>query len=181
VSRFDPQNVSILTFIENSADSEIFGIEGDFVWRATQNFTLSGAFSYNDTELKSVDAEVIELAPVGSSLPLVPTFQAYLRGRYERNVNWGFADMAFVQAAGSYSGDSYSSLVAEVRERQSSYSIFNVSAGFARNDWSVELFVDNVFDERAELFINEQDDIPRITTNRPMTAGVKFNYQFTGY
>ncbi|HEY7906004.1 MAG TPA: TonB-dependent receptor [Wenzhouxiangella sp.] len=181
VSRFDPQNVSILTFIENSADSEIFGIEGDFVWRATQNFTLFGAFSYNDTELKSVDAQVIELAPVGSSLPLVPEFQAYLRGRYERMVDWGFADLAFVQASGSYAGHSYSSLVAEVRERQSGYSIVNASAGIAKNDWSVELFVDNVFDKRAELFINEQDDIPRVTTNRPMTAGIKFSYQFTGY
>lgn len=181
VSRFDPQNVSILTFIENSADSKIFGIEGDFVWRATQNFTLFGAFSYNDTELKSVDAQVIELAPVGSSLPLVPEFQAYFRGRYEQMVSWGFADTAFVQASGSFASHSYSSLVAEVRQRQSGYSIFNASAGFAKNDWSVELFVDNVFDKRAELFINEQDDIPRITTNRPMTAGVKFNYQFTGF
>lgn len=181
VSRFDPQNVSILTFIENSADSEIFGIEGDFVWRATQNLTLFGAFSYNDTELKSVDAQVIELAPVGSALPLVPEFQAYLRGRYERSVGWGFADTAFVQASGSMATHSFSSLVAEVRERQSGYSIWNASAGFSKDNWSVELFVDNMFDKRAELFINEQDDIPRITTNRPMTAGVKFNYQFTGY
>ncbi|MEM6914183.1 MAG: TonB-dependent receptor, partial [Pseudomonadota bacterium] len=48
VSRFDPQNVSILTFIENAADSEIFGIEGDAVWAATDNLTLFGAISYND-------------------------------------------------------------------------------------------------------------------------------------
>ena len=181
VSRFDPQNVSILTFIENSADSEIFGVEGDFVWRATQNFTLYGAFSYNDTELKSVSAEVIELAPVGSSLPLVPKFQTYLRGRYETMVDWGFADTAYAQVSGSYASHSFSSLVAEVRERQSGYSIINASAGIRKNDWSVELFVDNMFDKRAELFINEQDDIRRITTNRPMTAGVKFSYKFVGY
>lgn len=181
VSRFDPANVSILTFIENSADSEIFGIEGDFAYRATQNFTLFGAFSYNDTELKSTQARVIELAPVGSSLPLVPEYQAYLRGRYERSVDWDFADTAFVQASGSFASHSFSSLVAEVRERQAGYAIFNASAGIAKNDWSAEVFVDNVFDKRAELFINEQDDIPRVTTNRPMTAGVKFNYRFTGY
>ena len=76
VSRFDPQNVSILTFIENAADSEIRGIESDFTWRATDNWTLMGAFSYNDTELVATNANVIEMAPVGSELPLTPKFQA---------------------------------------------------------------------------------------------------------
>ena len=31
VTRFDPQNVSILTFVENAADASIKGIEGDII------------------------------------------------------------------------------------------------------------------------------------------------------
>ncbi len=178
VSRFDPQNVSILTFIENSADSEIFGIEADFAWRATQNFTLSGAFSYNDTELTSVDAQVIELAPVGSELPLVPEFQVHLRGRYEKFVNWGPVERVHAQVSGLAATHSFSSLAAEDRERQAGYAIFNAAAGVAHANWSAELFIENLFDKRAELFINNQDDIRRITTNRPLTAGLKFTYRF---
>jgi len=178
VSRFDPQNVSILTFIENSADSEIFGIEADFSWRATENFTLHGAFSYNDTELTSVDAQVIELAPIGSELPLVPEFQVHLRGRYEQFVNWGVVERWHAQLSGIAVTNSFSSLAAEDRERQAGYAIFNAAAGVANANWTAELFVENLFDKRAELFINNQDDIRRITTNRPLTAGIKFTYHF---
>ena len=178
VSRFDPENVSILTFIENSADSEIFGVEADFTWRATPNLTVSGAFSYNDTELTSVDAQVIELAPVGSQLPMVPEMQATLRARYEQSLSWSFADYGFVQLSGKFASNSFSSLVAEERRRQAGYGIFNASAGVSRGSWAAQVFVQNLTDKRAELFINTQDDIERITTNRPLTAGIKLSYRF---
>jgi len=178
VSRFDPQNVSILTFIENSADSEIMGIEGDLTWRATRNLTVYSAFSYNDTELTSVDAQVIELAPVGSRLPLVPEFQATARVRYDWAPDWQFADGAYFQFSGSFTGNSFSSLVAEERREQDSYELFNASFGVKKGSWGVELFAENLFDKRAELFINTQDDIPRITTNRPRTVGLNVTYRF---
>lgn len=178
VSRFDPQNVSILTFIENSADSEIFGIEGDFSWRATQNLTLSGSISYNDTELTDVDAQVIELAPVGSSLPLVPELQGFLRARYEKSLNVDWADTGYVQLSGNFVEHSFSSLVAEERRRQAGYGILDARVGISRESWNIEGFVENLTDKRAELFINTQDDIPRITTNRPLTAGIRVSYRF---
>jgi len=181
VSRFDPQNVSILTFIENSADSEIFGVEADFTWRATQNFTLSGAISYNDTELTSVDAQVIELAPVGSQLPLVPELQGHLRGRYQKPLNVDWADTGYVQVSGTFAQNSFSSLVAEERRRQAGYGILNARAGITKDSWSVEGYVENLTDKRAELFKNNQDDTLRITTNRPLTAGIRVTYRFLPY
>lgn len=175
VSRFDPLNVSILTFIENAADSEIMGVEGDLTWAATDNLTLNGAFSYNDTELTSVDAQVIELAPIGSQLPLVPEFQGTARARYD----WVMGDYnMFAQGAIQYAGTSYSSLISDVREKQGSYTTGDVSVGLGRDQWQIKLFVDNVWDERAELFINEQDDIRRITTNRPRTVGFKVSFDY---
>lgn len=175
VSRFDPQNVSILTFIENSADSEIFGVEGDVTWAATDELTLFGAFSYNDTELTAVNAQIVELAPVGSELPLVPEFQMTGRARYE----WVQGDYdVFVQGGFQYAGDSFSSLVADVREKQDGYTILDLSTGISRDKWSAQIFAENITDERAELFINEQDDIRRITTNRPRTVGLRIRYDY---
>ena len=178
VSRFDPQNVSILTFIENSADSEIFGVETDFTYRLTQDFTLSGSISYNDTELTGVDAQVIELAPEGSQLPLVPELQAHLRGRYETFVDWGPVERVYGQVSALGVGHSFSSLAAADRERQAGYAIFNARLGVSNANWTGELFIENLADKRAELFINTQDDIRRITTNRPLTVGLKVKYNF---
>ncbi len=175
VSRFDPQNVSILTFIENAADSEIWGIEGDLAFAATNNLTLFGAFSFNDTEITEVDAQVVELAPVGAQLPLVPEFQFTSRARYD----WIMGEFdLFAQAAVQHVGESFSSLVAEVREQQDSYTTADLSFGAGRDAWQASIFVENVFDERAELFINEQDDIRRITTNRPRTVSLRVSYDF---
>lgn len=175
VSRFDPVNVSILTFIDNAADSEIFGVESDVVWAATPNLTLQGALAYTDTELVATDSEVIELAPIGSQLALTPEFQANGRARYD----WSLGDyLAHAQIGVQYVGESFSSIVAADRRQQDSYTTVDLAFGLARNQWRAELFVENATDERAELFFNVQDDIPRITTNRPRTIGLRFNYDF---
>ena len=173
ISRFDPVNVSVLTFIDNSADAEILGLDTDLVWAASESLTLYAAFSYIDTELVSTDSEVIELAPVGSELALTPKFQGNLRARYQ----WDFGEYeAYWQGALQYAGSSYSSVVVADRRKQDSYTTADLSLGVNKDSWGAELFVENLTDERAELFHNVQDDIPRITTNRPRTIGLRFSY-----
>lgn len=178
VSRFDPQNVSILTFIENAADSEIKGVEGDITWLATENLSLYGAFSYNDTELTNVFGQAVELVDEGSELPLTPKWQFSVRGVYQFPQINGYEPFAQVQ--GRYADDSWNSLVAVDRRKQDSYTIFDASVGVRRDNWRAELMVQNVGDESAELFINRQDDIQRITTNRPRTVSLRVSYDFSG-
>jgi outer membrane receptor protein involved in Fe transport len=174
-SRFDPINVSILTFIDNAADSEIRGIESDFVWSATDNLTLYGAVAYIDTELVATNSEVIELAPVGSELALTPKFSGNLRARYD----WYLQDtLVYAQGVVQYSDDSWSSIVAADRRRQDGYTTADLALGVSRDNWNAELFVRNLTDERAELFYNVQDDIPRITTNRPRTIGIRLGFDY---
>lgn len=175
VSRFDPQNVSILTFIENSADSEILGIEGDVVWAATANLTLFSAFSWNDTELKEVSAEIVELPESGARLPLTPEFQGTARARYRWRA--GDYDM-FAQGVVQHASSSFSSLIVQEREKQAGYTTADVSAGVSQGAWSASLFVENLTDKRAEVFINSQDNIRRIATNRPRTVGLRVSVDF---
>ena len=175
VKRFDPQNVSILTFIENAADAEIMGVEADVAWQATDNLTLYGAFSYNDTEITAVNAQVIELAPVGSELPLTPKLQSTFRARYVVPV--GDYDF-YGQWAAQYADSSFSSLITAEREQQDSYFTSDLAIGATAENWNIELFVENVTDKRAELNINVQDDIRRITTNRPRTVGLRVSYDY---
>ena len=174
-SRFDPQNVSILTFIENAADSEIRGIETDIEYLVNDNTTLYAAFSYNDTELTATNAQVIEMAPVGSELPLTPKFQGNIRVRYDWEASGYDMD---IQLGTQFAAKSYSSIVASEREAQDSYSIFNASYGVTMDSWRIKFYIDNITDERATLFINNMDDIRRISTNRPRTVGMSVNYSY---
>ena len=174
-SRFDPENVSILTFIENAADSKIMGLETDFEYIATDNLTIYGAFSFNDTELTATKAQVIELAPIGSTLPVTPKVQGNVRVRYD----WEYNDMDMDwQLALQHAAKSYSSIVAAEREEQDSYQILNANIGVTKDAWRVKFYIDNITDERATLFINDQDDIKRISTNRPRTIGMSVNYTY---
>ena len=182
VSQFDSQNISILTIVDNGGDAEITGIEGDLVWNATDNLTIYGAASYNDTELVFVDpAFDIVVADVGSQLPLTPEVQFSGRARYAWQLEGGLD--AFWQVGLKYSGDTINSLVDtpdEPNTKQDSYTIVNASAGIAdiESGWGAELFINNLTDERAEIHINRQDFIERITTNRPRTIGLRIRYDY---
>lgn len=194
VSHFDSQNISIFTIVDNGGDAEITGLEMDATWRPTDSLSLHGALSWNNTELVAVaPAFDFVVADPGSELPLTPDFQAVVRGRYEWSAGQG---TAFCQVSGTYAGESYNSLVdvpvTDPRRVQEPYFIVDASLGYrgemvlqdtgapstAWAGWSVELFVDNATDERAQLHINRQDFRERITTNRPLTVGLRISYDF---
>ena len=117
----------------------------------------------------------MELIPEGSSLPLSPDEQVSLRVRYE--MSGGRYDY-WIQPSLSYSSDTISHLLLQESVDQSSYTLVNLSIGVQYDQWRTELYVNNLTDERAELWHNLQDDIPRITTNRPRTVGLRFSWVY---
>ena len=174
VTRFDPQNVSILTFVENAADADIKGVEADLIWNVDENWTINAAISINDTELTDVYGQAVELAAVGSQLPLMPDLQTTIRARRDWVTNEGYE--AFVQLGLQTGSDSYSSLVAVNRRDQDAYATVDLSMGVSKDEWSAGLFIENLTDERVDQYINNQDDIMRVTTNRPLTLSLRVSY-----
>ena len=174
VTRFDPQNVSILTFVENAADADIKGVEADLIWNVDENWTINAAVSINDTELTDVYGQAVELAAIGSQLPLMPDLQTTIRARRDWVTNEGYE--AFVQLGLQTGSDSYSSLVAVNRRDQDAYATVDLSMGVSKDEWSAGLFIENLTDERVDQYINNQDDIMRITTNRPLTLSLRVSY-----
>jgi outer membrane receptor protein involved in Fe transport len=62
---------------------------------------------------------------------------------------------------------------------QDSYVIMDAAIGMTTDTGlGVELYVENLTDERAQLHINRQDFLERTTTNRPRTIGMRFSYDF---
>lgn len=169
-------SISVITFTTNAADAEIKGFEGDLTWLATDQLTLTAAWSFNDTEMVRVPPNVTDIAPPGSRLALAPEVQYHVSGRYEwTDVEWA----PYAQVVYAYTDDQYSSIVVDNRFKQDSYNLLNASFGARISDnWSVELFGENLTDERAQLFINSLDTDLRITTNRPRTFGLRVSYDY---
>jgi hypothetical protein len=61
---------------------------------------------------------------------------------------------------------------------QDSYVLANLAFGVTNDEWKAEIFVDNVFDERAVLHVDNQQFTPKVVTNRPRTIGFRFSYDF---
>jgi outer membrane receptor protein involved in Fe transport len=218
-SRFDPTNISFLVFTDNVGDAEIKGIDGDFSWVATDNLVISGAFSFIDTELTSVNDELAGIAPtVGSRLPYSAEFSGNLQAKYFYQIHKdmtgyingsisytgerlaGMSMDAYViedatnliygtgsglnieREADLYSGvnytDSNGQSFAGGRYVQDSYILANVSFGVTNDEWKAELYIDNLTDESAILYIDTQQFTPKVVTNRPRTIGFRFSYDF---
>lgn len=61
---------------------------------------------------------------------------------------------------------------------QKEYTLINLAAGLEKDEWSLEFFINNLTDERAELNVHASDFTPSVSTNRPMTAGARISFQF---
>ncbi len=144
-------------------------------------------FGYNNAEL-SEDAVLFpegdepRVAVKGTPLPMVPDWKVALTAQYNfSNQLWG-AD-PFLLGVYQYQGESVNSLegisstLGEGAVRtHPSYSIFNLRYGLDSLNWSVALYVNNVFDEYGINLYNERWIKTRATVIRPRTFGVNFRY-----
>ena len=211
ITVFD-QNISNQTFTTNLLDARIKGIEGDITWRATQEFTLNSAFSFNDSEMRKYRKNTTVLRPLGGPLALSPKFQFNARLNWEKELSSGlrpFASVAF-----HHVGKSISDVIDNVDIRYQSsnptlgyaaaipvtyngvlvrpgdviapipgaqklaaYNTVGASFGVSRDEWRIEVFGDNLTDERPELYKSGNDGELRVTTSRPRTLGLRFSYK----
>ena len=182
---FDPSVGTNLLFSSNAANAEVKGVEADFVYapRDIDGLTLSGAVSVLDSSIKEILQQnasggiTIAIAPTGSALAYAPSFQGNLRARYEWAENSG-GWTPHVQAQATYSAKSFSDIVVINRADQDSYFVASAAAGMRNDRFGVELFVDNIGDERAEVNNNFNFNRERITINRPRTFGMRVSIDF---
>jgi len=178
--------VSPLTIIRNIGKAQTTGTEFDLVFAASDALTLSLSASYNDAELQEpyFGGETEALAPKGQEMPFVPKLQYTAIGRYHFD---GMRWPGYMQAALAYTGKSWSNLETELRENQPAYTIVNLAAGIHGEQWSLDLFVDNATDERAQIvrygydYIDPYDEIiedSNISVNRPRSFGIRYGRRF---
>ncbi len=192
------------TEIHNGPDARIKGVELDASLRVSDGFTLSGSAAYTDAKIRKnlcgADDETnactgednFVSASKGTRLPVTPKFKASGTARYEYELAGG---KAYTQAVVSHSGSASSDLrtlifspigeavnPAELQGRLKAYTTVDFAFGIDWDRYSLGIFLENAFDERAQLSRFQQCgqcfQRPYVVTNTPQTMGIKAGYKF---
>jgi iron complex outermembrane recepter protein len=208
-----------LTEIKNANQAEIDGLEMDINWAVSYNLTVSGGVAFYDAQLTdnycgwvnestgnpetvcpagtvNPDGDVVSgpEAPDGTRLPVTADFKGNLTARY--TFDWKDFE-PFIQGALVYEGERSTDLRTasnEIFGQLPSYTVFDLSAGVRKNNWTLNLYVKNLFDESAEFNrfamcaesvcgasgYDAQYPNGQIYTiaNKPRTIGLRFSQEF---
>ena len=173
---FDPSIVNLF-FSDNAADARVYGLEGNFIAApvSVPGLTVTGGFSVLDTEITDVLTPTDDVTD-GAELAFAPTFQGNMRARYEWDVNSSFT--AHVQTQIVYSGSSRSDIIDINAAKVAAWNTVSLSAGLTAEQWSMEIFADNLGDTYGELSNNFINDRERVTPLRPRTIGLRIGVNY---
>ncbi len=185
----DPQPTVFALGIINFPEAEINGIETDFAWTPVAGLTIDGTYAWLDAEL-SETATVFEEtgfpieATEGTDLPLAPESKASLGVEYQ----FGFDLLGaspFARLDWSFVGESVNALeglesivFAPAPRIQDEYSTWDARVGLDAPSWSVTAYVQNIDDERGELFFNNRWGKERLSVTQPRTFGISVRKYF---
>ncbi|MEO7252526.1 MAG: TonB-dependent receptor, partial [Arenimonas sp.] len=153
-----------LTEIRNASQAQIRGFETELNWAASYNLNISGGMAFYNAKLTSEYCKLDFLgntqdscsgsdlqAPSGTRLPLTAKFKGNLTGRYTFDLG---SHEAYMQATLIHQGDR----TADLRTIESAllgglkaYTLTDLSAGIKKNTWSLDFFLKNAFNQRAQL------------------------------
>ena len=166
--------------ITNVGGARVKGAELTLTARPDPNVTISGAFAYNDGYLTTASATLG--ATKGDRLPNAPHFTAAV------NADYVLRSASFRPTFGAtlrYVGDRTSGFDASAGSPQyhlPDYVLADLRAGFSVGMFDVQLYVHNVFDERAQLSASTVQSIlggpAQITILRPRSIGMNVGVHF---
>jgi outer membrane receptor protein involved in Fe transport len=170
-------SITNLFFVSNAADAEVFGMDASFIWApySVSGLTVSGALSLLDSEITDVIIPTNDVIK-GDELAFAPAVQANIQARYEWSLNSGLT--AHVMPHIAYSDSSYTDIITINRFEIDSWLMAGLTAGVSAEEWSAELYLDNITDERAEVSGSFIFDRKRINVSRPKSAGLRVSYHF---
>jgi iron complex outermembrane receptor protein len=177
------------TIIQNGPDARIRGVEAD-ANLGLGPLTLTAAGSFTDAKTRQDLCTTLVctgepddvLAPSGTRLPITPRFKINGTARY--TVPIGTA-RAFVQGLVAHQSSATADLrvaKAEALGRIKGYTTGNLAVGADFQNYTFEVFAQNIWDERAQIsrfqLCGTCDDRPYIATITPRTIGVRAGAKF---
>jgi outer membrane receptor protein involved in Fe transport len=199
-----------LTEIHNAAQGRIRGLETEINWAASYNLVISGGLAFYDPILSAnycgwiipgtdqpetscpagtinpISGDPVDgpLAVKGDRLPVTAKFKGDVNARY--TFDWGQGE-AFWQVTLSHQGsrrtdlrDFEATLLGDLK----AYTLTDFSAGYKQNNWSLDFFLKNAFDNRAQMSRFQECPTavcgyePYDVVAQPRTLGVRFSQEF---
>jgi len=183
--------------IANLGEAHISGVNVELDYTPNENWLLG--FNYEKMEAETDTAHDLNGDGTpnlikGLRLPLVPSSKAAAWIEYHQPTSFLGAQDFFIRTQWSYTGDSLNILepLSKADEpnaqfRNPSYVIGDIRVGIMGEDWQVDVFVNNVTDERAMYTINTgqyewaaaqiadgRAHIQSVFTNRPLEVGIRY-------
>ncbi len=163
-------------YIDNASSGENYGLEIEGSFQATDNLLLTGSAGYLNTEINDFVAQS-GLDQDGRDQAQAPKYQYAFTARY----NFTPALYASIGVEGKddyYFSDSHNS-------KAPSSNLVNASFGYESDNWSINAWARNLFDEDVPTrgFEFGNDPLDGYTTHtytqlgEPMVAGVTFIYE----
>jgi len=185
------QGANGITQVDNGPSADVKGLETQLQWLATDDLLISATAAFYDSELKSdyvnFDAagNITSVnAPKGTALPITPKFKGNIVARY----GFGFGSFdAYVQGSVAHSGKAASRLALDANAvigDIEANTTADLSAGISKDNYSIDLFVQNVGNEDAALYKTSQcaESVcgvqPYGVRPQPRTFGIKFTQKF---
>jgi iron complex outermembrane recepter protein len=170
--QFSFLSTNSVTQIANAGTARITGVEAQIDWSLSSGLMLSGGFALMDPKLRDnfckylsptggaqtsvcLDGDGNSVpfdAPSGQQLPTTPKFKGNVVARYAFSL--GDLD-AHAQGSVVYQSAVWADLRTEARDiigLQPEFTLVDLSFGLAKGAYSAELYINNVFDQRAEAF-----------------------------
>jgi len=135
------------TFFTNVGTAEIKGAEFEIEWQASDNLNLFGSFTYIDSELTEIPVTLVNIAPIGSTLPFAPETEGVFGARFDKDAGdytW------FAQGIFKWVDSRFNSLIAAARVELPSYTQLNLSGGIGTDQWQATVFIDNATDQLGQ-------------------------------
>jgi iron complex outermembrane receptor protein len=124
----------------------------------------------------------------GSPTANSPLFQGNIRARYE----WSFNEYnMFAQVGATYTSSSFTQTgnnpslstggavnTTLLRFENPPYGLLDASVGVAKDQWTVQLFGENLADRNVSLFTSTSQFVVAQTPNRPRVLGLQFGYKY---
>jgi outer membrane receptor protein involved in Fe transport len=189
----DPQPEVFQLGYVNLASAEIKGFEAEFAATLSRQWQLDGSLAYNNAETSEAstfsatneDGDTFDFQVTkGARLPLSPEWSGAL-GIEFRPSGLLFNAQPYFRFDYSYVGESVNSLegiesVVSGRpvETQAAYQIGDLRFGLDGDHWSGSIFINNLWDERADLFLSNRWGVQRQAINPPRTLGIQVRYTF---
>jgi len=185
-----------ISIVGNVGDAHSTGITTSLDWVPSDRWTLGANAQWIEAEIDSVNTDDQTTITTGRQLPHTPEFQGAAWATYTWPVSFVSNGEMFLRGQFSYAGKTHTLLnpagldTVNPDFTNDAYSLLDLRLGLVAGRWSIDLFLNNVTDERAQITqgstsyeyqwgrTGEYEHWHRVYTVRPREYGVRFYTRF---